>query len=202
MADADAERQNGRTAEQTSRLVTDGRNPTSLGVRLFGLSASASASVVRHRSLVPFLHPVEATASVTSDEEHGMAARKSSGHKRARRGTGRRHYSRGAQETVHQAMRRKKRGTLRRSKGGRGGRVTSRKQAIAIGLSEAREKGEKVPPRKRSSGRKRSSSKRSSSKRSSSKRSRSKRGSSRSRASSRPRKSSGSRRSSRRSSRR
>ena len=43
-------------------------------------------------------------------------------------------------------MRRKKKGTL---KSGSGRRVTSRKQAIAIGLSEAREKGAKVPRKKR-----------------------------------------------------
>lgn len=48
-------------------------------------------------------------------------------------------------------MRKEKHGTLRRGKHGHGGKVTSRKQAIAIGLSEAREKGEKVPPRKSSS---------------------------------------------------
>jgi hypothetical protein len=42
-------------------------------------------------------------------------------------------------------MRRRKRGTLKRGKGGRGGKVKSRKQAIAIGLSEARKKGKKVP---------------------------------------------------------
>jgi hypothetical protein len=45
-------------------------------------------------------------------------------------------------------MRRRNKGTLRSGKGGRGGRVTSRKQAIAIGLSEAREKGAKVPRKK------------------------------------------------------
>ena len=44
-------------------------------------------------------------------------------------------------------MHRRKRGTLRRGKGGRGGRVKSRQQAIAIGLSEARKKGKKVPRR-------------------------------------------------------
>jgi hypothetical protein len=42
-------------------------------------------------------------------------------------------------------MRRRKHGTLKSGRGGRGGRVTNRKQAIAIGLSEAREKGAKVP---------------------------------------------------------
>jgi hypothetical protein len=48
-------------------------------------------------------------------------------------------------------MRRRKSGTLRSGKGGKGGKVKSRKQAIAIGLSEAREKGQKVPPKKSSS---------------------------------------------------
>jgi hypothetical protein len=47
-------------------------------------------------------------------------------------------------------MRRRKRGTLRSGPGGRGGKVKSRKQAIAIGLSEARKKGAKVPKRKTS----------------------------------------------------
>jgi hypothetical protein len=47
-------------------------------------------------------------------------------------------------------MRRKKSGTLRSGKAGKGGRVKSRKQAIAIGLSEARKKGAKVPEKKAS----------------------------------------------------
>jgi hypothetical protein len=63
-----------------------------------------------------------------------------------------RKYSRSASRDVKSAMRRRKRGTLKRGKGGRGGKVKSRKQAIAIGLSEARKKGKKVPRRK-SSGR-------------------------------------------------
>jgi hypothetical protein len=42
-------------------------------------------------------------------------------------------------------MHREKRGTLKSGKGGKGGVVRSRKQAIAIGLSEARKKGAKVP---------------------------------------------------------
>jgi len=57
----------------------------------------------------------------------------------------RRKYGKAAGKTVESAMRRKKAGTLRSGKGGRGGKVTSRKQAIAIGLSEARKKGAKVP---------------------------------------------------------
>src|SRR5262245_49503710 len=64
------------------------------------------------------------------------------GHRMARK------YSRGASKDVERAMRKRKRGTLKRGKGGRGGRVKSRKQAIAIGLSEARKKGKKVPKRR------------------------------------------------------
>jgi Family of unknown function (DUF6496) len=56
-----------------------------------------------------------------------------------------RRYSRGASKDVKRAMHKRKRGTLKRGKGGRGGNVKSRKQAIAIGLSEARNKGKKVP---------------------------------------------------------
>jgi hypothetical protein len=57
-----------------------------------------------------------------------------------------RRYSRSASKDVKSAMHRRKRKTL---KSGRSGKtVKSRKQAIAIGLSEARKKGKKVPKRK------------------------------------------------------
>jgi Family of unknown function (DUF6496) len=59
-----------------------------------------------------------------------------------------RRYSRSAGKDVKNAMHRRKKGTLRSGKGGKGGKVKSRKQAIAIGLSEARKKGKKVPRRK------------------------------------------------------
>jgi Family of unknown function (DUF6496) len=59
-----------------------------------------------------------------------------------------RKYSRSASKDIKSAMRERKRGTLKRGKGGKGGTVKSRKQAIAIGLSEARKKGKKVPTRK------------------------------------------------------
>ncbi|MBV8747871.1 MAG: hypothetical protein JO134_22820 [Xanthobacteraceae bacterium] len=62
-----------------------------------------------------------------------------------------RKYSRSASKDVKSAMHRRKRGTLKRAKSGRGGTVKSRKQAVAIGLSEARRKGKKVPAKKRSS---------------------------------------------------
>ena len=54
-------------------------------------------------------------------------------------------YGRSASKNVESAMRRRKRGTL---KSGSGRTVRSRKQAIAIGLNEAREKGAKVPGRR------------------------------------------------------
>jgi Family of unknown function (DUF6496) len=66
----------------------------------------------------------------------------------ARRSGSRHRYSKGASKTVASAMRRRKSGTLRSGKGGKGGRVKSRKQAIAIGLSEARKKGARVPRKK------------------------------------------------------
>ncbi len=62
-----------------------------------------------------------------------------------RKKSGTRKYGKAAGKSVASAMRREKRGTLRSGKGGKGGKVTSRKQAIAIGLSEARKKGAKVP---------------------------------------------------------
>ena len=61
-------------------------------------------------------------------------------------------YGKAASKTVKSAMRRRKHGTLRSGKGGKGGVVRSRKQAIAIGLSEARKKGAKVPRKKSSQG--------------------------------------------------
>jgi hypothetical protein len=59
-----------------------------------------------------------------------------------------RRYGKAAGKSVASAMRRKKSGTLRSGKAGKGGKVKSRKQAIAIGLSEARKKGAKVPRKK------------------------------------------------------
>jgi Family of unknown function (DUF6496) len=59
-----------------------------------------------------------------------------------------RRYSRSASKDVKSAMRRRKHGTLK--SGGSGKTVKSRKQAIAIGLSEARKKGKKVPKRRKS----------------------------------------------------
>src|ERR1700730_5939774 len=62
----------------------------------------------------------------------------------------RRRYSRSASSDVKSEMHRYKRGTAKSGRGGKGGRVKSRKQAIAIGLSQGRKKGKKVPKKKES----------------------------------------------------
>ena len=64
-------------------------------------------------------------------------------------------YSESAGDVVKRALHKRKEGTLKSGKDGRGGKVTSRQQAIAIGLSEAREKGTKVPAPKTARGRSR-----------------------------------------------
>ena len=57
-------------------------------------------------------------------------------------------YGKSASENVEKAMRKRKKGTLKSGQSGK--KVTSKKQAIAIGLSEARKKGAKVPKKKKS----------------------------------------------------
>ena len=72
-------------------------------------------------------------------------------------------YGKKASEKVERAMHERKRGTLK--SGSTGKRVKSRKQAIAIGLSEARREGGKVPkPKKKATARKRTGTKKSASK--------------------------------------
>jgi hypothetical protein len=60
-----------------------------------------------------------------------------------------RKYSRSAGSDVKSEMRRYKAGKARSGPGGKGGKVKSRKQAIAIGLSKARKQGKKVPRKKK-----------------------------------------------------
>jgi len=59
-------------------------------------------------------------------------------------------YGKAAQKSVERAMRRYNQGKLKSGKAGRAGRVKSREQAIAVGLSEARKRGAKMPRRKKS----------------------------------------------------
>jgi hypothetical protein len=68
-----------------------------------------------------------------------------------------RKYSKGAAAKVERAMKKRKAGTLKSGRSGR--KVKSRKQAIAIGLSEARKEGKKVPKKKTAKKSKRKSSK-------------------------------------------
>ena len=60
-----------------------------------------------------------------------------------------RKYSKAASKKVEKALHEEKRGKLKSGPGGKGGTVKSRKQAIAIGLSEARAEGKKVPKKKK-----------------------------------------------------
>jgi hypothetical protein len=61
---------------------------------------------------------------------------------------GGRKYGKSASKRVERALHLEKRGKLRSGKGGKGGVVKSREQAIAIGLSEARKRGAKVPKKR------------------------------------------------------
>ena len=77
-------------------------------------------------------------------------------------------YGKKAQEKVHKVMKERKQGTLR--SGSSGKKVTSRKQAIAIGLSEARKAGGKVPPPKKRVAKKTGSSRKTTARKTTSKR--------------------------------
>jgi hypothetical protein len=78
--------------------------------------------------------------------ESTMATTKKSSSKK--KSSSRRKYSPSAGSDVKKEMHRYKRGTAKSGPGGKAGRVKSRKQAIAIGLSKARKKGKKVPKKK------------------------------------------------------
>jgi hypothetical protein len=111
---------------------------------LRGCAAAANASIRN------FFHATPQGSSNSKgqqeEKENSMANKKSS----SSRKKSSRKYGKAAGKTVESAMRRKKKGTLKSGKGGKGGTVKSRKQAIAIGLSEARKKGAKVPKKKSS----------------------------------------------------
>jgi hypothetical protein len=83
--------------------------------------------------------------TVAESKEEKMAKKKKKTKKK---------YGAAAGKSVKKAMHRRKKGTLKKSKGGKGGKVKSRKQAIAIGLSEARKKGAKVPAKKKAKSKK------------------------------------------------
>ena len=66
----------------------------------------------------------------------------------ARKEKKKRRYPKSSSNDVKNEMRRYKKGKAKSGRGGKGGKVKSRKQAIAIGLSKARKKGKKVPKKK------------------------------------------------------
>ncbi|MGY8710823.1 DUF6496 domain-containing protein [Bradyrhizobium sp. 18BD] len=67
----------------------------------------------------------------------------------AKKAKKKRRYSKSSGSDVKSEMRRYKKGTAKSGRGGKGGKVKSKKQAIAIGLSKARKKGKKVPKKKK-----------------------------------------------------
>src|SRR5262249_42372357 len=103
------------------------------------LRSRLSANEERARSRVP-RDAVNIATSTERNEATAMATRRGSGSQRK--------YGPAARKSVKSALHRAKGGTLKSGKG-RHPKVKSRKQAIAIGLSEARKKGAKVPRRKK-----------------------------------------------------
>lgn len=85
-----------------------------------------------------------ARKKTTTTRKQTTSAREKSTTTRKKSATGRRKYSPSAGDDVQQEMHEMKRGQLRSGRSGK--KVTSRKQAIAIGLSEARREGKRVPP--------------------------------------------------------
>src|ERR1700674_3443189 len=90
----------------------------------------------------------EAVNQIPTSRIPGHSKFQGGGNMAQRKSSGSRKYGKAAGKSVKSAMHRKKKGTLKSGPGGKGGTVKSRKQAIAIGLSEAREKGAKVPRKK------------------------------------------------------
>ena len=82
----------------------------------------------------------------SSSSSSSSSARRSSGSGGSRRRTGKRRYGEAASKKVGRALHEAKRGQLRSGRSKK--KVTSRKQAIAIGLSQARKRGAKVPRKK------------------------------------------------------
>ena len=78
----------------------------------------------------------------------GKSRERNMAKKATKKTTKKRRYARSSGKDVKNEMRRYKKGTAKSGRGGKGGKVKSRKQAIAIGLSKARKKGKKVPRKK------------------------------------------------------
>jgi Family of unknown function (DUF6496) len=116
------------TRSTATRKKSTGARKKSTGTRKKSTGARKKSTAPRKKSTAP--------------------RKKSTGRKKSSRKKSSRKYSPAASETVHKEMREYKKGTARSGPGGKGGKVKSRKQAIAIGLSEARKQGKKVPARR------------------------------------------------------
>jgi Family of unknown function (DUF6496) len=92
----------------------------------------------------------EACSRAGAYRQNAVAAGVFLDHREMRMAKKRKRYSKGSGEEVRREMHRYKRGTAKSGKGGRGGKVKSRKQAIAIALSKARKKGKKLPRKRKS----------------------------------------------------
>ncbi len=114
------------------------------------MAATTRRKKATARKETPSRKKTTSTRKKSSGPKKTAARRKKTA---TRKKTAGRKYSRAASDKVGTELHEMKRGTLK--SGGSGKKVTSRKQAIAIGLSEARQRGEMVPSRK-SSGRKKS----------------------------------------------
>ena len=93
-----------------------------------------------------FIHPPGLSCLEPMHDNNGLIHWKECNH--GPEGEKKRRYSRSAGSDVKNEMHRYKKGTAKSGRSGKGGKVKSRKQAIAIGLSKARKKGKKVPKKK------------------------------------------------------
>jgi hypothetical protein len=127
------------TTTTTTRKKTSARKKTtparkkSTGARKKTTTTRKKSTVSRKKAGVP-------------RQKAGTTRKKTTARKAGAKKTTARKYSKSSGESVRKEMDRYEKGTAKSGRGGKGGAVKSRKQAIAIGLSEARAAGKKVPP--------------------------------------------------------
>ncbi len=141
------------TRSTSTRRKTAGRKKSTTS-RKKTVGAGRKRTTVRRKKTAPASRKTTArktTARKTASRK--TTARKKSSSSGPKK-TSSRKYSPAAAETVREEMHEFKRGTAR--SGRKGGKVQSREEAIAIGLSEARRAGKKVPPAPKQRGRKKS----------------------------------------------
>ena len=123
------------------RLSQPGNAAKTIAGAALGAATIAATGVVAKKV-------ADAVSGQTSDLQRTAEATFSAPFRKRPKAAAARKYSRGSQNEVKREMHRYKRGKARSGRKGKGGKVKSRKQAIAIGLSKARKKGKKVPRKK------------------------------------------------------